>query len=169
MTDTEDDAIRLELLAMRHAERLERFERDNREFFASRISDRGDDYFQHFEQLLADRVAENESGNSLFLVLVTAGGRIAGRVNLSDIDDPARTELGFRVASDLQGRGIATRGVLAALEVARGRGVSTVGARVAVDNPGSRTVLERCGFAAVGPVEAPAGSPRTFVGYRLSL
>ena len=113
-----DDAPQLELLTTAHCQRLEEFERTNRAFFASRVSDRGDDYFTHFADRLAERVAENDAGQSLFFVLVAASGRIVGRVNISDIDQPELTELGFRVAEHAQGRGIATRGVITALDIA---------------------------------------------------
>ncbi|MGH8890857.1 MAG: GNAT family N-acetyltransferase [Acidothermaceae bacterium] len=169
MTPLEDSARQLELLAMRHAHQLEQFERANREFFASRISDRGDDYFAHFAERLAALVAENDTGRSLLFVVVAATQQIVGRVNITDIDQPALTELGFRVDSGMQGKGVATRGVVEALEIARERGVKSIMARVALDNPGSQRVVERCGFTATGLVDAPPGSHRTFMGYRIAL
>ncbi|MBO0811001.1 MAG: GNAT family N-acetyltransferase [Microlunatus sp.] len=169
MTNPEDNGIKLELLTMEHASRVEQFERANREFFASRISDRGDDYFAHFTERLAPLVAENHAGASLFFVLVATSGQVVGRVNIMDINQPDRTELGFRLAADMQGKGVATRGVKAALEWARERGVRSIMARAAVDNLGSQRVLERCGFTATGAAETPAGSDRTFRGYRIVL
>lgn len=44
--------LRLELVEMRHAKALERFEIENREFFAQHVGDRGDDYFEQFERRL---------------------------------------------------------------------------------------------------------------------
>lgn len=169
MNALEEDAASLELLARRHRRQLEQFERANREFFANRVGDRGDDYFVHFTEQLAARVTENENGQSLFFVLVTEAGQIIGRVNISDIDQPSLTELGFRVDADRQGRGVATRGVLAALEVARARGVPSIMARAALDNLGSRRVLEHTGFTAIGPVDAPSASDSSFMGYRVDL
>ena len=164
-----DDAPQLELLTTAHCQRLEEFERTNRAFFASRVSDRGDDYFTHFADRLAERVAENDAGQSLFFVLVAASGQIVGRVNISDIDKPPMTALGFRVDAGSQGKGIATRGVRAALEKARQRGVRSIAARAAVDNLASQRVLEHCGFTAIGPADPPPGSDRTFRGYRILL
>jgi ribosomal-protein-alanine N-acetyltransferase len=157
---------RLELLSTAHARPLERFERANRAFFAARVGDRGDAYFARFDTLLAARAQENQRGTSLYFVLVDHAGEVLGRVNLSDVDDPALTELGFRVAEAAQGRGLATAAVTEALEVAAARGVRTVAARASADNLGSRRVLERCGFAPTGPVDAPHGWSQTFVGYR---
>ncbi|SDS29024.1 GNAT family N-acetyltransferase [Microlunatus soli] len=169
MALTQHDAVDLELLSMEHRDRLEQFERANREFFARYISDRGNDYFAHFTDRLAALVAENDTARSLCFVLVTADGRIVGRVNIYDIDQPELTEIGFRVAADQQGKGLATYGVLAALEQARARGVRSVAARVALDNPASHRVLTRCGFASTGPAATPAESTRTFTGYRILL
>ena len=87
--------LRLELAEMHHAGALERFERANREFFARRVSDRGDEYFDQFEQLLATLVDENHSARTLCFVLVDSGGEVVGRVNLYHIDRPEFTELGF--------------------------------------------------------------------------
>lgn len=154
---------------MRHAEALERFERANREYFAQSVSDRGDAYFEQFEQGLAAVVDENRSARSLCCVLVTSVGEVIGRVNLYNVDRPELTELGFRVAESVQGEGVATRGVTAALRVAGTRGVGSVTARASTMNIASQHVLEKCGFSFTGQAEPPAGSPKTFVGYRRGL
>lgn len=161
--------MRLELLSLRHRRALEVFERVNREFFALHIGDRGDDFFTRFDVHLAERVAENTSGRSLLCVVTDASGEIVARVNLLDIDQPEQTELGYRVAERAQGRGIATWGVTSALDLAVGRGVRRVHAKVATTNPASRRVLEHCGFALVGPTDPPAGSPKSFLGCRRDL
>jgi ribosomal-protein-alanine N-acetyltransferase len=163
--------VRLECLAPDHARPLERFERANRAFFAARVGDRGDDFFEHFDDRLAARLDENREGASLFFVIVDGNGdgEILGRVNISDIDQPELTELGFRVAEHAQGRGIATQGVITALDIAATRGVEAVKARVSTANLASRRVLERCGFDHMGQAEAPNGSSQTFIGYRKDL
>jgi len=159
----------LELLTRDHARPLERFERANRAFFAARVGDRGDDFFEHFDERLAARVHENREGASLFFVMVDTDDEVLGRVNISDIDQPELTELGFRVAEHAQGRGIATQGVITALEIAATRGVKTVKARVSTANRASRRVLEHCGFGQTGQAEAPNGSSEPFIGYRKDL
>ncbi|WP_197275010.1 GNAT family N-acetyltransferase [Luteipulveratus halotolerans] len=161
--------MRLELLAPEHARPLERFELDNRAFFATRISDRGDGYFAHFDARLAELVEENRAGTSLIGVLLDPSEAVVGRVNITDIDQPERTEIGFRVAKNVQGQGIARTGVRLALDLAVARGVRTVHARVATDNPASRRVLEVCGFQPTGPAPTPEGSSRTFIGYIIRL
>jgi len=157
---------KLELLTPDHARPLERFERANRAFFAARVGDRGDDFFEHFDDYLGARVHENREGTSLFFVIVDPDGEVLGRVNISDIDQPKLTELGFRIAEHAQGRGIATQGVITALDIAAVRGVKTLKARVSAANLASRRVLERCGFAQTGQAEAPNVSFETFIGYR---
>jgi len=161
--------VRLELLTPDHARPLERFELANRAFFAARVGDRGDDFFEHFDDRLAARVDENREGASLFFVIVDGDGEILGRVNISDIDQPELTELGFRVAEHARGRGIATQGVITALDIAATRGVKAVKARVSTANLASPRVLERCGFDHMGPAEAPNGSSMAFIGYRKEL
>lgn len=160
---------RLEHLTLDHAQPLERFERANRAFFAARVGDRGDDYFEHFDDQLAARVEEIQEGTSLFFVVVDTNGEVLARVNITDIDQPTLTELGYRVAEHAQGRGIATQGVITALDIAATRGVKTVRARVSATNLASRRVLEHCGFDRTGQIEAPNGSSETFIGYRKDL
>lgn len=160
---------RLEFLTADHARPLERFELDNRAFFAAQVGDRGDDFFEHFDDYLAARVQENRRGTSLFFVVVEADGAVLGRVNISDIDQSELTELGFRVAEHAQGRGIATTGVVDACDIARTRGVRTVRARASITNLASRRVLEHCGFTRTGQAAAPASSSETFIGYSKDL
>lgn len=83
---------------MDHVRPLERFERDNRSFFAERVGDRGDEYFGHFHECIARRLRENHEGTSLYFVIVDADDEVLGRINISDIHRTDRTELGFRVA-----------------------------------------------------------------------
>jgi ribosomal-protein-alanine N-acetyltransferase len=71
-------------------------------------------------------------------------------VNLFNVADGA-AELGYRIARKAAGHGLATAAVrqvraLAATEY----GLTRLHARVTLDNPASRTVLERNGFVAVG-------------------
>lgn len=159
----------LELLRQDHARALESFELANRAFFAERVGDRGDEFFEHFDDRLSARVDENAAGSSLLFVVVDERGEVLGRVNITDIDRPELTELGFRVAEDAQGGGIATAMVAEALQVAADHGVTQVRARVAVGNPGSRRVLEKCGFEPTGPADRPEGSAEEFLGYRITL
>ena len=80
--------VRLEPLSLDHAPDLLAFELTNRAFFAGVVGDRGEAYFQHFDDRLADLVAERAAGTTLPFVLLDDAGRIVGRVNISDLDSP---------------------------------------------------------------------------------
>lgn len=161
--------VRLEALSSTHAPALLAFELANRAFFAGTVGDRGEAYFARFDDRVADLIAEREAGTTLPFVLVDAAGQVVGRVNVSDIQTPEETEIGFRVAEAAQGRGLATQGVRLALEQARAGGVARVRARASTRNVGSQRVLTRCGFTPTGPTPAPPGSTESFLGYAAEL
>jgi hypothetical protein len=52
------------------------------------------------------RLAEQEAGGAAFHVLVAEDGRVIGRFNLL-FAGPGMAELGYRVAEDVSGRGVA--------------------------------------------------------------
>jgi [ribosomal protein S5]-alanine N-acetyltransferase len=143
-------SLAIERLRAGHAPALLAFERENRAYFAASISDRGDAFFEEFDELLALRLAEQDEGICHFHVLVEAGGAIVGRVNLIDVTDGS-AELGYRIAERVAGRGVATAAVrdvcaLAAVEY----GLSALTARTTLDNVASQTVLARTGFVVTG-------------------
>lgn len=142
----------LERLRPDHAPALLAFERENRAFFAASVPDRGDAYFDEFEELLRDRLAEQESGAILFHVLVAGDGEIVGRFNLVDVADGS-AELGYRVAEKATGRGVATGAIRELCVRAREEyGLRRLTAATTLDNAASRAVLARVGFGAVGGV-----------------
>lgn len=168
---------------MEHASDLERFEVDNRAFFAAHVGDRGDAYFAQFPARLAALVAQNQAGESLCFVTVADGGAVLARVNIADVagadgsaaasgdhhdsaDWAAWPELGFRVAEQAQGQGVATWSVRAALVVAAGRGVTGVQARAAEHHRASQRVLAGCGFVPTGPAPTPPGASGGFLDFR---
>ncbi|MEV4540405.1 GNAT family N-acetyltransferase [Micromonospora echinaurantiaca] len=142
----------LERLAERHAEAVLRFERENREWFARSVPDRGDDYFARFAERHAALLAEQATGRCHFHVLVDDDGAVIGRFNLVDVAD-GEAELGYRVAERVAGRGVATEGVRRICELARDEyGLRRLVADTTLDNAGSRAVLRRTGFTPVGEV-----------------
>lgn len=142
----------LERLRADHAAALLEFETDNRAFFASVIPDRGDAYFAEFAQRHQGLLDEQETGQIHMHVLVDDDGAIVGRVNLIDVADHA-AELGYRIAQDAAGRGLATDAVKRVCELAATRyGLRRLWAQTTRDNTGSRKVLERNGFTVTGPV-----------------
>jgi len=140
----------LQLLSDEHATALLAFERENRAYFAASIPDRGDAFFAEFEDRFAQSLAMQASGTDYFHVLVADGGEIVGRVNLVAVENKA-AELGYRIAEKAAGHGVATAAVREVRErAATEYGLTVLRARATLDNPASRTVLERNGFVAVG-------------------
>ncbi|MBK7723214.1 MAG: GNAT family N-acetyltransferase [Austwickia sp.] len=161
--------VRLEAVSLDHAAALLVFEITNRAFFAAHIGDRGDEFFKRFDDRLTALVAECDAGTSMSFVLIDDSDEIVGRVNISDIDRPEETELGFRVAERVQGVGVARRGVRRGLQEAAAAGVTRVYARASAGNLASRRVLARCGFTATGPAPSPPGWAQPFIGYVIDL
>jgi [ribosomal protein S5]-alanine N-acetyltransferase len=141
---------RLELVRADHADALLAFERENREYFAAVIPDRGDDYFAEFAARHAQLLEWQEAGTDYFHVLVTESGEIVGRFNLVEVENGS-AELGYRIARAAAGRGLATAAVAEVRELAKtAYGLTTLRAKVTLDNPASHRVLERNGFVATG-------------------
>lgn len=98
-----------ELQRMRadHAAAVLDFELANRAYFAAAISDRGDEFFEHFTERHHTLLAEQQAGVAAYHVLVAEDGSVLGRFNLI-LGKDASAELGYRVAQRTAGRGVAT-------------------------------------------------------------
>jgi ribosomal-protein-alanine N-acetyltransferase len=116
----------IQLLRPDHIPALLDFEVENRAYFAASISDRGDDYFAHFDERLHALLAEQEAGICYFHV-------IAGRAAGAGLASWAVREL----------CGIA----------ANSYGLTELRAATTLDNKASRAVLARSGFEVVGDSE----------------
>ncbi|MFE3525198.1 GNAT family N-acetyltransferase [Streptomyces sp. NPDC059161] len=138
----------LQLLRPDHAPALLAFERENRDYFAASIPDRGEDYFARFDQRHLALPAEQESGACHFHLRVRSAGDVLGRVNLVDVADGA-AELGYRIAERDAGRGPATSAVREVCAAA-GYGLTALRAATTLDNAASRAVPARTGFTVVG-------------------
>ncbi|MEV1142895.1 GNAT family N-acetyltransferase [Micromonospora sp. NPDC049799] len=142
----------LQPLAAHHADALLHFERENREWFARSVPDRGDDYFTGFAARHAALLAEQATGTCRFHLLVDDDGTVLGRFNLVDVA-AGEAELGYRVAERAAGRGLATEGVRRTCALARDAyGLRRLTAATTLDNAASLAVLRRTGFTPVGPV-----------------
>ncbi|MFC7263942.1 GNAT family N-acetyltransferase [Streptomyces lutosisoli] len=143
---------RLQRLRLDHAPALLEFERENREYFAASIPDRGDAYFAHFDARHDALLAEQADGLCHFHVVVDDSGAVLGRVNLVDAAGGS-AELGYRIAERAAGRGLATAAVreVCALAVAE-YGLNTLRAKTTLDNARSRAVLARTGFRPTGDI-----------------
>ncbi|MFE1783063.1 GNAT family N-acetyltransferase [Streptomyces sp. NPDC059506] len=145
----------LKLLHADHAPAVLAFELANRTYFAASVPDRGDDFFDRFTDRYNALLAEQEDGICAFYVLVAEDGSVLGRFNLYDLED-GTASLGYRVAQQVAGRGVATATVEELCRLAAARhGLRTLRAATSHDNVASRKVLTKAGFGPVGPA-APA-------------
>ena len=150
----------LQRLRADHAPAVLSFELANRAYFATFISDRGDEFFDHFTEQYNALLAEQEAGTCIFHVLVGEDGTVLGRFNLFDLEDGTAV-LGYRVAQQVAGRGVATATVRELCRLAAAQyGLRTLRAATNHDNVASQKVLEKAGFVPVGPAE-PGGRPGT--------
>ena len=131
----------LQPLRADHGPAVLAFETANRAYFTASISDRGDEYFEQFAERHRALLADQEAGNGAYYVLVEDGV----------------AELGYRVAEQVGGRGVATATVrdLCALAASR-HGVRTLRAATSHANVPSQRVLLKAGFLPVGPADPSA-------------
>jgi ribosomal-protein-alanine N-acetyltransferase len=154
----------LQRLRADHAPAVLAFELANRAYFTTFISDRGDEYFAQFTKWHNALLAEQEAGTCACYVLVGEDGSVLGRFNLYDIGDGTAV-LGYRVAQQVAGRGVATANVRELCELAAAEyGLHTLKAAVGRENIASQKVLIKAGFVPLGPAD-PAdlgGKPGTW-------
>ena len=150
----------LQRLRAGHASAVLAFELANRAYFAGFISDRGDEFFDHFTERHIALLAEQEAGLCACYVLAGEDGSILGRFNLYEIRD-GTAELGYRVAQKVAGRGVATAAVRELSQLAAAQyGLRTLKAMTTHENVASQKVLTKAGFVPVGPAQ-PGGRPGT--------
>ena len=99
----------LQHLRADHAPAVLAFELASRAYFVTFITDRGDEFYDDFTDRFSALLAEQEAGTCIFHVLVGEDGTVLGRFNLVDLED-GTAELGYRVAQQVAGRGVATAG-----------------------------------------------------------
>jgi [ribosomal protein S5]-alanine N-acetyltransferase len=110
----------LQRLRADHAPAVLAFELANRTYFANFISDRGKEFFNHFEESYNELLTEQETGTCIFHVLIGEDGTVLGMFNLRDLNDGTAV-LGYRVARHAAGRGVATATVQELCRVAAQR------------------------------------------------
>lgn len=153
----------LQLVRLDHAPALLAFERENRAYFAAIVPDRGDEFFAEFDTRYAQLIESQAAGTNYFHLLVTERGAVVGRVNLTDVADGS-AELGYRIAQQAAGQGLATAAVGKVRELAATKyGLTRLRARVTQDNPASRKVLEHNGFVAVGELTLNGKPARSYI------
>ena len=141
----------LEQLHAGHAPAVLAFELVNRAYFAASVSDRGDEFFDQFPGRHSAMLAEQQAGLCAFSVLVADDGSVLGRFNLYDFED-GTARLGYRVAQQVAGRGVATAAVRELCRLAPARhGLRTLKAATTHENAASQKVLIKAGFVPAGP------------------
>jgi ribosomal-protein-alanine N-acetyltransferase len=127
------------------------FELVNRDYFAAFISDRGDEFFDQFTERHNTLLTEQEAGMGAYYLLVDEKGSVLGRFNLFFTGEDT-ANLGYRVAQDAAGRGVATAAVRELCRLAVDRhGLRTLKAATTATNIASQKVLAKSGFIPVGP------------------
>ena len=143
----------LERLCADHAAAVLAFEVANRAYFAASISDRGDAYFETFTDRHRALLAEQDSGIGAYYVLVDGDGTVLGRFNLVFVGDGA-AHVGYRVAQQVTGRGVATAALRDLCSLASSRhGLRTLRAATSRENVASQRVLLNAGFVETGPAD----------------
>jgi ribosomal-protein-alanine N-acetyltransferase len=159
---------KLEPLRIDHAQAVLAFERGNRAYFASSISDRGDAYFEQFETRHRDSLAEQDAGGSAFFLYIDDEGEVLGRFNLYELTD-GTAKVGYRVAHRAAGHGVATAAVLDLCETASRLGLHTLTAATSIGNVASQKVLTKAGFEPVGAANPSELGGKQGVRYRRNL
>jgi ribosomal-protein-alanine N-acetyltransferase len=157
--------LELQRLRSDHASAVLAFEVANRAYFAASINDRGDEFYEQFSERHRALLAEQDAGVSAFYVLVDGDGTVVGRFNLYDLVDGTAV-VGYRVAEQVAGRGVATSTVRTLCRLAAENGLRTLKAMTSNENVASQRVLEKAGFVSVGPTHV-AGRPGTAYECRL--
>jgi [ribosomal protein S5]-alanine N-acetyltransferase len=151
----------LQRLCAGHAAAVLAFELANRGYFTAFISDRGDEFYEQFTERHSALLAEQAAGRCACYVLAGEDGSVLGRFNLYEIQD-GTAELGYRVAQDVAGRGVATAAVRELCRLAAAQhGLRTLKAMTTRENVASQKVLTKAGFVPVGPADV-AGTPGTW-------
>jgi ribosomal-protein-alanine N-acetyltransferase len=123
----------------------------NRAFLEPWDPIREDDYYTVEGQL--DFLRTARAGSTTIPMVIVVDGRIGGRITLNNLVRGAfqSCSLGYWVAQDLNGKGVATAAVGHAVRHAFGElGLHRVEAGTLVHNTGSQRVLERNGFTRYG-------------------
>jgi RimJ/RimL family protein N-acetyltransferase len=151
--------LELQRLTRDHLDAVLSFELENRAWFGWLIDDRGDEFFASFPEHHDVALAQQAAGECAFYVLVDGETQaIVGRFNLYRLQHGAAT-VGYRVAEDVAGRGVATRAVRDLCRIAADDlRLDRLNAETSRANAASQRVLQKAGFAAVGECTV-AGKP----------
>jgi len=136
------------------------FERANRDWFEANIDARPADFYSEagVAAHISDYLQQMLAGRLHPCLLVDGDGSILGRCNLKGIEGTGgRAEVGYRIARDACGRGLAGTALRHLMGLAYGQWrLAGLDAHVTIANAASARVLERAGFRLAGPSPAQA-------------
>lgn len=146
--------IELRQVTADDAEVLLKLYRTNRTFLAPWEPKREDSFFteDHQRRQLAQAGVDRRSGQALPCVIL-ADDRVVGRININDIVRGAfdSAHLGYWVAQEMNGHGVATAAVAAAARLCfEDLGLHRVQAATLTHNTASQRVLDQNGFTYIG-------------------
>ena len=149
-----NERVQVRLLGGQDAVELAAQYRKNRDYLAPFEPNRPEDFFTAAGQTarIRELLDEHERGRALPYV-IEVGGRLAGRVTVTNISRGpfCSGSLGYWVAVDQKGRGVATAAVRQVLDRCFDRhGLHRVEAATLVHNSASQRVLTRNGFTLIG-------------------
>jgi RimJ/RimL family protein N-acetyltransferase len=143
-------AVRLVPLAPRHLDAVAELIEDPLSIRHSRIPEPPPPDFAH--QWYARYETGRSDGTREAFALEDEAGAFLGLTLAPAIDRVTQTvELGYMVAPEARGRGVATEALRLATEWAFAElGAERIELMISVDNPGSKIVAERCGYVCEG-------------------
>jgi RimJ/RimL family protein N-acetyltransferase len=122
------------------------------------------------ERFLAIAETEARAGQGVALAIADAGDRLVGTIGLMELDGGGYGEIGYWLAAEARGRGVAARAVVLLRDWAHATlGLTTIEILSHRDNVPSQRVAERAGFAATGEIRSvprmPAGRRSGYLVY----
>ena len=144
----------IRLLAATDAPALWDFETAHRAYFEQWVQARSARFYtaEGFAEEM-EASLQRQQQDQAFHYLMWEGQRLAGRINLTQVRRPYfhSAALGYRVAPDCGGRGLASQAVAAALHQAfTTHGLQRIEAIARPENPASVRVLHKQGFVQFG-------------------
>ncbi len=129
------------------------FEAANRRWFEQHVEARAPEFYTlpGVALHIASYLDDYRHGRMHPCVLLDHAGAIIGRANLRHIDAAAgHAEVGYRIAADQLGRGLASSALRHLQELAQTQwGLKQLHAWVSTENIASTRVIEKCGFRRV--------------------
>ena len=121
------------------------------------------------ERFLAISATEARAGQGVALTVADDADRFAGTIGIMELDGRGYGEIGYWIAAEARGRGVASRAVVLLRDWAHATlGLTTIEILPHRDNVPSQRVAERAGFTDTGEIRSiPRMPPGRRSGYRV--